>query len=80
MFQLCKFLKVVGNLMVLVVIALLTSSYYSVVGLTLIPALKDDDRGWLRAVYGTVIGLYTVVVRCLCHGPEVGLRDTDKRE
>lgn len=64
-FQLCKFLKAAGNLMALVVLALLSLSYYSVVVLTLIPAYVHNQAVWLKALdvaLGLIFSLVIVMI------------------
>ncbi|GMH34451.1 hypothetical protein BSKO_02285 [Bryopsis sp. KO-2023] len=61
-FQLCKFLKALGHVMVLVVLALLGLSYYSVVFLTLIPAFNNTDALWLKGVVIALMVVFSLVI------------------
>lgn len=60
-FQLCTFLRALGNVMVVVVLGLIGVQYYSVVVVTLGPGMSSENTAKASGT-GILAGLYTLLV------------------
>lgn len=61
-FRFCKFLRVLGHFMVLVVLGIVGLTYYSVVVETLGPGMSSQDNKLKASATGILAGAYTLIV------------------